>query len=167
MYFLSNLPVVSLLQGVNIRNIVQAWVLVSQVVPFKKPLTIFTIEIFRGKEPRTKLLRDSSQILSASHVFQVGLQQLKIHAWRPNLESVLVDHPVRPDRNRGQRRHCCWLSFGCSVDRNTNPSCDPSDVENLATQFGNFAHGFQKDSLSVVPRSFIKEISSVALTFRP
>ena len=51
-------PIVSLLQSIETERVMQDVVFVSQVVqPLTTPITFFTIQIDRAKEPRSRLSR--------------------------------------------------------------------------------------------------------------
>ena len=114
------------------------------------PVTIFTIKVNRAKEPQSRLLRGLCTGLPASHVFQVGLEHLKVDSRRQTLEPVFVEVP--PNRDGGQ--WCQRHKKPCrgTVDRNPDAGRDPSYVEHLTFQVCQVSHGATEHSLSLVPK---------------
>ena len=89
------------------RKIVEASVRVSHVVqPLTPSLTLFTIEINRAQEPRSKLLLGLGRYLySTSHILQICMEDLHIDCRRQGLHPVLVHHPACSNCKRGKVNH--------------------------------------------------------------
>ena len=98
-------PIVGLLQGVKTRKVLQKTVFVLQVIqPRTAPVTIFTIEINRANGPRSRLPRCQSACNLALRIIQKCLQRFDINTGGKTIESFTVQHPSRPDRDRGSLR---------------------------------------------------------------
>ena len=103
---LRNLPVVRLLYGEKTREPCKHRCLCRKSSDHSQHhLPCSRLILIVQKEPRSKLPRDLSQILSASHVFQMSLGQLTMHIRCQAFQPGFVHHPIRPSRNRSQWDH--------------------------------------------------------------